>query len=150
MPKILVTYYSKTGNTKMMAEAIAEGARSVGGIEVIVKDCGSATNNDLLEADCIVIGSPTYFRLVAWPLKKFIDESIAVYRQLRGKMGGVFTSSGTEHDGKVCLQSLRDMLDEHGVIIVGEGVLALRRPMPSDLEACRKYGRELASRICGG
>jgi len=147
MPKVLIVYYSKTGNTRKMAEAIAQGAKSMQGVEVTLRECTTATNDDLLAADCIVLGSPTYFRLVAWPLKKFIDESVTIYRRLRGKKGGMFTSTGTADTGEVCLQSLGDMLDEHGIDVVSDGILVVNEPKPKDLEACRSYGKELAMSV---
>lgn len=131
----------------MMAEAIAAGAGEVKGIEVIVKRCEETSNADLLNADAIVLGSPTYFRLPAWPVKKLIDESIDVYGKLRGKLGGVFTSTATRSDGEICLKGLRDMLEEHGIRVVGEGVLAIRTPNKKALESCKEYGRRIAEEV---
>jgi len=147
MPKALIVYYSKTGHTESMAMAIAEGMKSVKGIKVIVKRVEEATNRDLLEADAIVVGSPTYFRLPAWPVKKFIDESIEVYGMLRGKIGGVFTSTGSRYSGVICLKALKDMLEEHGINVVGDGILAIEEPNEKELEKCREYGAEIAKRI---
>lgn len=149
MKRILITYHSQSGHTEAMALAIAEGARSVEGVEVLVKPATSTTNDDLLTADGIALGSPTWFRLPAWPLKKVVDESIAVYRQLAGKVGGAFTSTGTIVDGVTCLRALKDSLEEHRIRIVGKGTLAVGAPDESELDCCRAYGRDLAACVAG-
>lgn len=147
--RLLIVYFSQTGHTEAMAEAIAEGARSVEGVEVVVKRAEEATNEELLAADGIVLGSPTWFRLPAWPLKRVIDESIEVYRQLGGRVGGAFTSAGTSVDGVTCLRALRDALEEHRIQVVGKGVLALGAPDEEELEHCRAYGRDVAACVMG-
>ena len=92
---------AKEGSTKRMAEEIGKGAERTG-VNVELKRVEECRLNDLVEADGIVIGSPTYFSNVAWQVKKLIDESITLYRrgQLRDKVGGCFTSAGTRRDGK--------------------------------------------------
>jgi len=145
--KVLIVYYSETGHTKKMAEAIARGSKKVKGVEVILKSVENASNKDLLEADAIVLGSPSYFRLPAWPIKKFIDESIEIYGRLRGKIGGVFSSAGGEKGAKICIQGLKDMLEEHGVKIVGEGVYAIESPNEQEIKKCEKYGVTIAKHL---
>ena len=147
MPKALIAYYSRTGHTESMAMAIAEGMRSVKGVEVIVKRVEDVTNRVLLEAHAIVLGSPTYFRLPAWPVKKLIDESIDIYGLLRGKIGGIFTSTGGRHGGLICLKALKDMLEEHGIEVIDEGVMAIERPNEEELQKCREYGVKIAKRL---
>lgn len=147
MPKALIVYYSRTGHTESMAMAIAEGMRSVEGVEVVVKRAEDTTNRDLLEADAIILGSPTYFRLPAWPIKKLIDESIDVYGLLRGKLGGVFTSTGSRYGGIICLKALKDMLEEHGIEVIDEGVIAIEKPNEEELQKCKEYGVRIAKRL---
>ncbi len=147
MPKILITYYSRSGHTAKMAEAIAQGAKEIEDVEVILKRVEETTNNDLLVADAIVLGSPTYFRLPAWPIKKLIDESIKVYGKLRGKLGGVFTSTGSRYGGEICLKALKDMLEEHGIRVVGNGVLAIEEPDREELKKCQDYGKAIAREV---
>jgi NAD(P)H dehydrogenase (quinone) len=147
--QVLIVYFSETSDTEAMASAISEGARSVQGVDVLVKPADATTNDDLLAAGGIVPGSPTWFRLPAWPLKRVIDESIGIYRQLAGRMGGAFTSAGTFGDGVSCLRALKDALEEHRIQMVGRGVLAIGAPDEEELERCRAYGCDVAACVAG-
>ena len=95
--KMIILFYSGQGNTERMANLIA-GAVRERAIDVTVKRVEEFDLSLLPTHDAIVLGSPTYFSNVAWPVKKLIDESIIFYRnnQLKDKVAGVFTSSGTE------------------------------------------------------
>ena len=69
MARVLVTYYSRGGNTARMAEAVAKGAREVSGTEVEARPIAEVTPDDLLGYDGIVMGSPVYFGTIAAELK---------------------------------------------------------------------------------
>jgi len=99
MPKALVSYYSRTGNTKRMAARIAEVLEAQG-LEVDLKTVEDTAPADLLGYDCIVLGSPTYYGTMAWELKKLLDESVKFHGKLRGKVGGAFTSSANIGGGR--------------------------------------------------
>lgn len=94
MTRVLVTYFSSTGNTKAMAEAAAEGVRSVEGVECVLKTVPQTTNDDWLAADGIIVGSPTYFGQMASRVKQMFDVTAKIYGQLEGKVGAAFTTSG--------------------------------------------------------
>lgn len=98
--KVLILYYSGSGNTKKIAKAIAKAMKS-SAISVTVEDTGKFDISSLPNYDSIVLGSPTYFSNVAWQVKKVIDESIVHYGgdKLKGKVAGIFTSAGTSRDG---------------------------------------------------
>lgn len=134
--KILVVYHSRTGNTKQMAEAIAEACNGV------LKSIDEVKNKDFLNAEVIVLGSPTYFRCMSAEMKKIIDKSIDVYGKLNNKNGFIFTSSGTKKDGEKCLNSLFEALDCHGVNVV-DRILVVGKPKKNDLERCRGLVRNL-------
>ncbi len=76
--KVLILYYSGSGNTKKMAKAIAEAMKS-SAVNVTIEDVGKFDISLLPKYDGIVLGSPTYFSNVAWQVKKVIDESIVHY-----------------------------------------------------------------------
>ena len=75
MAKVLVVYHSLGGNTKKMAEAVAEGARGVDGTEVTVRTGLEAGIDDLLGCDAVALGSPDYFSYMAGGLKDFLDRT---------------------------------------------------------------------------
>jgi NAD(P)H dehydrogenase (quinone) len=94
MAKILIVYDSRTGYTENMAFAVAEGAKQISRVEVTVKKVDKANIKDLLDADGIIMGSPTYYGQMSAKLKAFIDESVKIHGKLEGKVGVAFTSSG--------------------------------------------------------
>ncbi|MCD6529451.1 flavodoxin family protein [Candidatus Bathyarchaeota archaeon] len=147
--KLLVVYYTGTGNTGRMAEEIAKGAEGLG-VKVELKRVEECRLSDLLEADGIVVGSPTYFSNVAWQIKRLIDESIELYRdkQLKGKVGGCFTSSGTRRDGKDCIRMLELAFGFHHEMKMIPGII---RSSGDDEEetskTCRRYGMEIAKHL---
>ena len=146
---LLIIYYSETDNTKKMAEEICKGAKRPG-VNVELKRVEECRLNDLVEADGIVIGSPTFFSNVAWQVKKLIDESIILYRkeQLKGRVGGCFTSAGTHRDGKSCLRMLELAFGLHHEMKVIPGILKAEGDNEEETSAmCQKYGAELAKQI---
>ena len=155
--KVLIVYYSRTGNTERMAKAVAEGASKVEGAEVVLKRVVDASVDELNEYDAIIIGSPTYYGQMASEVKRFLDESVKLHGQLEGKVGGAFTSCGAKGGGgETTILSILQALLIHGMIIQGDprehhyGVVSIGAPDDEILEACRRLGRrvaELASRI---
>ena len=150
MKRLLVTYYTGTGHTKGMAEEIGEGAERLG-VEVEVKRIEECGLNDLVEADGIVIGSPTYFSNVTWQAKKLIDESIALYRkgrQLTDKVGGCFTSSGTRRDGKDCIRMLELAFGLHHKMKMIPGIIRASGDREEGVsKMCQQYGMKVARQI---
>ena len=154
MPKILVVYDSKTGNTEAMALAVAKGAEMAGDIEVTVKKAEETKNSDLLAADGIIMGSPTYFGQMSAKLKALIDESVKVHKKLTGKVGGAFTSSGgTASGGETTLLSIVEVMLVHGMIVQGRaddkhyGVAVTGAPKKRDLADCEKLGERVAALV---
>jgi len=148
--RLLIAYYTGTGNTKRMAEAIGKGAEGLG-VKVEVKRVEECRLDDLAEADGIVIGSPTYFSNVAWQVKKLIDESIVLYRrerQLREKVGGCFTSSGTRRDGKDCIRMLELAFGLHHRLKMTPGIIRVSGDKEEEVsQMCQQYGAEIARQI---
>ena len=77
MARVLIVYYSRSGNTKAMAELVAEGAQSAGA-EVEMKTVADTNVNDLMRADAIVMGSPTYYGTMSAEMKKLLDDTPGV------------------------------------------------------------------------
>ena len=94
MTRVLVAYFSETGNTKALADTVVKGVRAVDGVECDYKPAADVTNDDLLAVDGVIAGSPTYFAQMAPEVKRMLDASEKIYGKLEGKVGGAFTTSG--------------------------------------------------------
>ena len=149
-PSLLIAYYTGSGNTERMARAIAEGAEA-GGVQATVKRVEECELADLVQADGLALGSPTYFSNVAWQVKKLIDESIELYsgKELKGKVAGLFTSSGTQRDAHDCLKMLEIALGfHHQMSLVEPGLICLSgQPEDETRAECQEYGRRLAAEL---
>jgi len=141
MSKILVLYYSSYGHVETLANAIAEGAASVEGTDVIIKrvpelvpedaaksagiklDQGApiADPNELGEYDAIIFGTPTRFGNMASQMRNFLDQTGGLWMKggLVGKVGSVFTSTGTGGGNETTVQSFHTTLFHHGMVVVG-------------------------------
>lgn len=119
MKSVLVTYYSRSGNTKRMAELISEGLTALGA-KVDLIPVEEVPIDALPGYDGFVVGSPNYFGTMAWPIKKFIDESIKYYKKLDGRAAAAFTSEGIIGGGgdTVVLDILKCFL-VHGCVVQG-------------------------------
>jgi NAD(P)H dehydrogenase (quinone) len=154
MANVLIVYDSKTGHTEKMAFAVGEGARQINGVEVIVKKVDQVSVEDLVGADGIIIGSPTYYGQMSSKLKALIDESVTIHGQLEGKVGAAFTSSGgTATGAETTLLSILTAMLVHGMIIQGRadgkhyGAAAVGSPHKRELEHCKQLGRRTATLV---
>lgn len=153
MAKVLVCYYSRTGNTAKMAEKIVEVIKEEG-LEVDVKKVEDTHVDDLLDYDGILIGSPTYYGSMAWPVKKLLDESVKFHGKLRGKVGGAFSSSVNVGGGNetTILNILNAML-VHGMVVKGEssgdhyGPVSIGEPDKRALKCCERYAKDLSALV---
>ena len=141
MAKVLVLYYSSYGHIETMAEAVADGVRQAGASVAIRRvpelvpeavaeksgykvDQGApvATVAELADYDAIIIGTPTRFGNMASQMKNFLDQTGGLWFEdkLVGKVGSVFTSTGSQHGGQeTTIQSTQTVLFHLGMIIVG-------------------------------
>ncbi len=159
MGKILIVYDSKTGNTEQMAAYVAEGARQIPDIEVRLLFVDQATVDDVLWADGIACGTPTYVGLASWKMKKFWDDiAHTVWGQMDGKLGCAFSTSGGWGGGAelTCL-SILVMLMNLGMLTFGVtdytgsqftlhyGAVTAGKPQHTKhIEAARRLGKRLA------
>ncbi|MFC3711065.1 NAD(P)H:quinone oxidoreductase [Sphingoaurantiacus capsulatus] len=142
MTKVLVLYYSSYGHIEQMAEAVAEGARQVDGVEAVMKrvpelvseelakkshyktdqKAAVATVDELPDYDAIIIGTPTRYGNMAAQMKNFLDQTGGLWAKgaLNGKVGGVFASTATQHGGQeTTLTSTQTVLFHLGLVVVG-------------------------------
>jgi len=199
MTRVLVLYYSAYGHIETMAYAVAEGARAAGA-EVDVKrvpetvpeeiahgayfkldqEAPVAAIEDLAAYDAIIVGSGTRFGRISSQMAAFLDQAGGLWRRgaLHGKVGGAFSSTGTQHGGQeTTLFSMITNLMHFGMVIVGldyghTGQMTLeeitggspygattiaggdgsRQPTANELEGARYQGRriaEVATRLHG-
>ncbi len=146
MAKIIVIYYSRSGNTRTMAETVAEGVKE-SGAEVTLTEVEQCNPDQLLQYDGIIAGSPTYYGIVAGPLKDFFDRSVKHHGKLEGKVGGAFASAMALGGGnETTVISILQMMLVHGMIIQGKtsknhyGAVSIGTPGESDREECRQLG----------
>ena len=100
-PRILVAYYSLTGNTEKMARGVAEGIGRVSGVIAVVKQVGEVTKKDIETADGIILGCPTYFANIPGKMKVVIDDwSWKMKVDFTDKIGGAFSTGGGQVGGK--------------------------------------------------
>jgi NAD(P)H dehydrogenase (quinone) len=193
MTKVLVLYYSSYGHIETMASAVADGVRQAG-VDVVVKRVPEivpeeiarksgykldqaapiATVAELPDYDAIIIGTPTRFGNMAAQMKNFLDRTGGLWVQdkLVGKIGSVFTSTGSQHGGQEStILSAHVVLLHLGMVIVGlpysfKGQLRMdeitggspygastladdgeggdRRPSANELDGARFQGRHVA------
>ncbi len=147
MTRVLIVYDSRTGNTEKMAFGVAEGARQVSEVNVIVKQVDQTDIKDLLSADGIIIGSPTYYGQMSAKIKALVDKSIEIHGELEGKVGAAFTSSGgTASGAETTLLSILEAMLVHGMIVQGNphskhyGAAVVGSPSDKELKVCRELG----------
>lgn len=119
-PTILIAYYSQSGHTKAMAEAVAGGARTVANVRVKMLTVDEVTKEDLLQADAIIVGSPVHNANAAPGVVKFIDTWPFEGTPLFNKIGAAFVTAGGISSGEELTQMniLHSML-LFGMIVVG-------------------------------
>ncbi|MBZ0325935.1 MAG: NAD(P)H:quinone oxidoreductase [Alphaproteobacteria bacterium] len=169
MTKALILYYSMYGHTETLARAIAEGAGSVDGVaatlkrvpelmpEDVARNAGAkldqaaavAEPNELADYDAIIFGTPTRYGNMAAQMKNFLDQTGGLWMagKLVGKVGSVFTSTGTQHGGQeTTLTSFHTVLLHHGMVIVGVPYAAQELMTTDEVSGGTPYG---ASTVAG-
>ncbi|MFA5276214.1 MAG: NAD(P)H-dependent oxidoreductase, partial [Candidatus Omnitrophota bacterium] len=145
-----VIYYSRTGNTKKMAQAIGQGLQKEG-VSAAVKDISDITVDELLKADAIIIGSPTYYGTMAAEIKKLLDDSVKFHGKLDGKIGAAFASSANIAGGnETTIVDILCAMLIHGMIIQGDpqgdhyGPVAIGAPDERSLNECLRLSQRIA------
>ena len=148
--KILVIYYSQTGNTKKMAQIVAEGVKSEG-VDVELKDVGEVKAKELLKVDGIIIGSPTYYGSMAYQIKQLLDQSVEFHGDLDGKVGAAFSSSANIGGGnETTILDIINALLIHGMVVQGDtsgdhyGPVAIGAVDARASKQCKRLGQRTA------
>jgi flavodoxin I len=141
--KLLIIYYSQTGNTEKMAKAIQEGAKSVVGIDVELEYF--AKPEDLIEADAIILGMPTYYHDIGIDMKNLLEKASKQEINLKGKVGAAFGSYGWSGEAPNML--LEIMKNRFNMDVVEPALRIKYNPDENGLEECRKLGKTVAEKI---
>ena len=169
MTKVLILYYSMYGHIEAMADAVAEGARKVNGVEVVIKRVPEtipedqaraigvkldqrapiATIDELADYDAVIFGTPTRFGNMAAQMRNFLDQTAHLWLNgaLIGKVGSVFTSTATQHGGhESTVTSFHSTLLHHGMVVVGIPYSCQELMTMSEISGRSPYG---ASTLAG-
>ena len=120
--QVLVTYFSKTNNTKQLAEAVAKGVLSVKGVSLLMKSITETTEQDLFNADAIILGSPVYNANPAPEVLAFIEKWPFKNAAMANKIGAVFVTGGGISSGEELVQvNLLHSMLVFGMVVVGGG-----------------------------
>ncbi|MEB2326029.1 MAG: NAD(P)H:quinone oxidoreductase [Pseudomonas sp.] len=169
MAKILVLYHSMYGHIETMANAVAEGARCVAGVEVTIKrvpetmpaevfkNAGGKSDQaapmaspaELPDYDAIIFGTPTRFGNMSGQMRNFLDQTGGLWAKgaLHGKVASVFSSTGTGGGQEMTITSTWTTLAHHGMIIVPIGYGTSELFDISETNGGTPYG---ATTIAGG
>jgi len=150
MAKGLVVYYSRSGNTKQMAEIIAKSMNDTG-LDTECKSVEDTGLDDLLGADAIVVGSPTYYGHMAAEIKKMFDDAVSKHGRLEGKVGAAFSSSANIGGGnETTIMGIIEAMLISGMIVQGDpqgdhyGPVSIGKPDERPTSQCRRRGQRVA------
>ncbi len=146
MTRILIIYHSQSGNTQKMAESVAQGARSIRNVGVVLKKAAEATLQDLLECDGLAIGSPEYFGYMSGMIKDFFDRTYNKARERKEvfkKPYVVFISAG--NDGTGALNHIERIALGYRFKKVYDPVIARGEIDRAILEKCEELGKTIAA-----
>lgn len=164
--RVLVVYDSASGQTERMAQAVAEGAREVRGVEVALRRTDQATADDLRQAHGLILGCPTYFANIPGRMKIVLDDwNWKLKVDFTDKVGGAFATGGGPAGGKEhVVQSLLLFMLSNRMIVAGPlyhndrsgsvwgepGVAAMTGPFDPgisevELQCARRLGHRVAS-----
>lgn len=132
--RVLIAYDTLRGHTEQMARAVEEGARRVPGVVVVRKKVQDVTKEDLVSADGIILGCPTYFANIPGRMKTILDTwNWKLKVDFTDKVGGAFATGGGQMGGKEhTVVSLLLFMINNRMIVAG--------PLYQDEEGEDKWG----------
>ncbi len=150
MAKGIVIYYSRSGNTKLMAEIISKAMNNEG-LPTECKTVEDIKIENLLGYDAIVVGSPTYYGHMAGPIKQMFDDLGGRHGQLDGKIGGAFSSSANIGGGnETTIMGIIEAMLISGMMVWGDpqgdhyGPVSIGKPDERVERQCTRRGKRIA------
>lgn len=151
--QVLVLYYTRTGNTKALAEAIAKGVEEVKGVKALLRNSEEVDKKDFIDSHGIIIGSPVYFGTMAAEIKKVIDDFVGTRKKMEGKVGAAFVTGADQSGGKeTTILSIIQAMLIYGMIVMGDplksgghyGAACINSPDDKAVETGRQLGKRVA------
>lgn len=141
--RVLVAYHSLYGNTKRLAQGVAEGVKRVPGAVAVVESVDQVSKRDLEAADAIILGCPTYFGNIPGKMKVVIDDwNWKMKVDFTDKVGGAFSTGSGQVGGKeFVVVSLLMFLINNRMVVAG--------PLYQDAEGDDKWAEAGASAMTG-
>ena len=143
MKKILVLYYSRTGNTEKMATAVAKGAKINDKIDVELSF--HIDPEELSVFDAILVGTPTYNHEMPIDFKKLFEDVAVIGMSLKGKIGASFGSYGWS--GEAPKQILEIMKNKFEMQVFEQPIMANYSPDEKNVSACIDLGKRIAENL---
>lgn len=145
MSQAIIIYETRTGNTRIIAEAIQEGMKKAG-VEVLSKRTAEVKAGDLAGVAAVILGAPTYHHDLISSMKTFLFEMEKA--DLKGKIGVAFGSYGWSGES---VQIMGDTMKHiFGMEVMEPGLKIQRRPSGSSLEQSKEFGKKIAEKIKRG
>jgi flavodoxin short chain len=142
MPKAIIIYETRSGNTEVMARAVEKGIKEAG-VDVLSKRTTNAKVDDLAHVDAVILGAPTYHHDLIGPMKTFLFQMEKA--DLKGKVGAAFGSYGWSGES---VQMMTDTMKHvFGMNVIEPGLKMLRKPDEGGLKQCQEFGRKIAEKI---
>jgi flavorubredoxin len=142
MPKVLVIYYSRSGNTEKMANAVAEGAKSIQNIDVDLNY--HIKPEELTNYDAVLVGAPTYRAEMPIDFKNLFEEASTKKINLKGKIGSAFGSYGWSGEAP---QAVNEILKKFEMQVIEPPIRAKYKPDQQVLDACIDLGKRVAQQL---
>ena len=143
LSSILILYYSRSGNTEKMANAVNEGATNKGNSKVELRFHVEA--EELVRFDAILLGAPTYHHDMPIDMKKLFESAATKGINLKGKIGAAFGSFGWSGEApKLLIEIMKNKFEMN---IIAPPLLAKYTPNVSIIEKCRDLGRTVAEML---
>ncbi len=142
MRKVLVIYYSRSGNTEKMAKAVAQGAKSDQNIAVDLSYHIEA--DELANYDAILVGTPTYHTQMPIDFKNLFEEASAKQINLKNKVGSAFGSYGWSGEAP---QAVIEILKKFEMQVIEPPIRAKYVPDQKALDACIDLGKKVAQQL---
>lgn len=149
MKTLLIVFHTGGVKTAKMAEAVERGARSEGGVNVVVKRCADAGPADLLGADGLILGTPENFGYMSGMMKDFLER---VFYACEGKVNGrpyaLFVGAG--QDGSGAVSSVERIVTGLRLKEIHDPIVGLKDLTPQILEKCEELGAAFATGLALG